>query len=476
MTSLLIAVTGIAIHFAFVVVFTMRALLRPYRQPSSRIAWIFVILTLPVLGIVAYVLFGETNIGLKRIATYKRVTASVRAAAPRLPLAATRNTHLFRTGHSISGFNPTAGNAARLLPDGNAAIDAIVADIDAAREDVHLMFYIWFADKNGLKVADAACRAAGRGVAVRAMVDDLGSRKLIGSTHWRRMEGQGVRLARALPVDHPLLHPIRGRVDLRNHRKLVVIDGRITYAGSQNCVDPEFQLKAKFAPWVDLLVRFEGPVALQNQQLFAEDWTVHTGEDLTGLLGRIPAAVETPGVIAQAVGTGPTVRPTAMPELFEVLIHAAREALVITTPYYVPTEAMQSAICATARRGVATCLTVPARSDSSVVATASRSYYPELLAAGVRVFEFEQGLLHTKSLTLDGEISLIGSANLDQRSFDLNYENNVLIESRDLTRRLRALQESYIGASTEVLPEVVARWGVLRRARNNAVAMMGPVL
>ncbi|MEQ9038749.1 MAG: cardiolipin synthase [Silicimonas sp.] len=476
MGTFLIVAAGVLLQIALVTSFALRALLRPDREPSSRVAWILVILILPVVGIGAYVLFGETNIGWKRIRAYQRVADQLETAAARVLPASPRFEHLFRIGTSISGFNASGGNAARLLPDSNATIDAIIEDMDAARDHVHMLFYIWLADTNGLKVVDAACRAAQRGVTVRAMADDLGSRKMIRSGHWKRMEAAGVRLARALPVDHPLFHPIRGRVDLRNHRKIVVIDGAITYCGSQNCADPEFRVKPKYAPWVDLMVRFEGPVALQNQKLFAQDWMVHTDEDLTPLLRQAPADAARPGIVAQVVGTGPTVRASAMPEMFEVLMHAARRELVVTTPYYVPSESMQAAFCATARRGVDTVLVVPRRNDSFVVAAASRSYYPELRDAGVRIFEYRGGLLHTKSLTLDGQVSLIGSANLDRRSFDLNYENNILLEDADLTAAIRERQESYIRASVEVSAEDIAGWSARRRAWYNAVAMMGPVL
>jgi cardiolipin synthase len=201
----------------------------------------------------------------------------------------------------------------------------------------------------------------------------------------------------------------------------------------------------------------------------------HTGEDLSALLRR-PLTAAAPGVPAQVVGTGPTVRWSAMPELFEELIYGARRELVITTPYYVPNESMQAALCASARRGVATTIVFPARNDSWVVAAASRSYYAELLAAGVSIHEYPGGLLHTKSLTLDGEVTLIGSANMDRRSFDLNYENNILFHDPVLTAAVRRRQDSYIAASHRVDPAAVAAWSWRRRLWNNVIAMLGPVL
>jgi cardiolipin synthase len=272
-----------------------------------------------------------------------------------------------------------------------------------------------------------------------------------------------------------LLRALKGRIDLRNHRKIVVIDDHITYCGSQNCADPAFLIKAKYAPWVDAVIRFEGPIAGQNQHLFAADWTAHTGEDLRELLLR-PLAANGPGFAAQAFGTGPTVRYSAMPEMFESLIYSARRELVITTPYYVPDDSMQQALCACARRGVETTIVFPKRNDSWIVAAASRSYYGDLLAAGVRIFEYPDGLLHTKSLTLDGEVTLIGSANMDRRSFELNYENNILLYDPALTGEVRRRQDRYIAESIPIGVDEVEGWSWQRRLWNNAVAMLGPVL
>lgn len=482
-TTSLLAILAVLIPMALQGAMLIRVLLRPHREPSARMAWVVVLFTLPLLGIIAYLLFGEANIGRTR-------TARLRAAHERMPslrgiegaqalLAPTipeRYRHLFRVGESISGLPVVGGNRGALMADSNASIDALVADIDAARDHVHVLFYIWLADNNGTRVAEALMRAAGRGVVCRAMADDLGSRKLFKSELWRRMRTAGVHLARALPVGNPLLRPLSGRIDLRNHRKIVVIDDDITYCGSQNCADPEFLIKRKYAPWVDLMMRFEGPVARANQALFASHWTAQTGEDLDLLLSRPLAAKAAPGVPAQVIGTGPTVRWSAMPQVFEELIYSARRELIITTPYYVPDESMQSALCASARRGVATTIVFPARNDSWVVAAASRSYYRDLLLAGVRILEYPKGLLHTKSLTLDGEVTLIGSANMDRRSFDLNYENNILFVDPDLTAEVRRRQQDYIADSAPLAVETVEAWSWRRRLWHNAIAMLGPVL
>ena len=182
------------------------------------------------------------------------------------------------------------------------------------------------------------------------------------------------------------------------------------------------------------------------------------------------------GFPAQVIATGPTVRNSAMPETFETLMHAARRELVITTPYYVPNESMQAALCAAANRGVEATIVFPARNDSWITGAASRSYYRDLLVAGVNVHEYVGGLLHAKTMTVDDDVTLIGSANMDRRSFDLNYENNILLWDEALTAQLRKRQETFLASSNEVTLEEVKSWPTGRRLWNNAIGMLGPLL
>ena len=475
-----LAYIGLGLIWLAVIV---RAILRPHREPASRIAWVMLIAILPVVGILAYLLFGETNIGRRRVARARKVLTDMPPMASALPENEAylrpefpeRCGPLFRLGETINGFAPVGGNTARLMADSNAGIDTMVADMDAARGHIHLIFYIWLADNNGLKVVEALKRAAARGVACRTIADGLGSRVMIGSKHWQDMRKAGVHVAVALPIGNPLLRPLHGRIDLRNHRKIVVIDDRITYCGSQNCADPEFRVKPKYAPWVDALMRFEGPIARQNQHIFVGDWMTCVDEDIHSLL-EAPLYASRTGFPAQVIATGPTVRNSAMPETFAALMHAARRTLVITTPYYVPNESMQAALCAAAHRGIETTIVFPARNDSLEVAAASHSYYRELLDAGVRIHEFVGGLLHTKSMTVDGDVTLIGSANMDRRSFELNYENNILFYDPMMTDEMRRRQDAYLARSYPVTVEMVGQWPMTRRIWNNTIAMLGPVL
>jgi cardiolipin synthase A/B len=482
----LIAVGGFAIHVATVV----RAITRPNRAPASRVAWIAVIMILPVIGVIAYLFLGETSIGRDREgrlrdAEDRLAKPSGAAAEPGDPVAASVS-DLCRT---INGFGPTRGNRITLLGDPDAEpseptrdCDAAIAELieafDAATDTIHLSFYIWLDDGNGGKVADAISRAAQRGVTCRVMADALGSRDFIRGPRWRQLREAGVDLKAALQ-DIPRLGSFAlRRIDLRNHRKLVVIDNRVAFVGSQNCADPAFLIKHKYAPWIDILFRCEGPVVRQAQHLFLAAWIAETGEDGLYELPAAEPAPETfaPGVVAQMFGTGPITPGNTMSDAFVSALYAAERELIITTPYFVPDEALFRAVCATPRRGVSTTLIVPRLNDSGLVAAASRSTYPDLLACGVRLFEYRLGLLHTKSITVDGRLALVGSANMDRRSLDLNFENNLLIVDSGLTATIRERQLGYLSRSDPVEAAAVSAWPFRTRLARDAIGMASPLL
>lgn len=466
-----------ALHLLIAFTVGLRILLRPYRTPESRVAWLLIVIMLPFVGAVLYILFGETDIGAQRLARLKRIEETmIPIRANPAPTVPDEVKQAFALGQSISHFPPVGGNQAELLPEGTPVTERMIEDIDAAREHVHVLFYIWLDDDVGTRFAEALMRAAGRGVTCRAMVDGIGSRALTRSALWTRMQDAGVHLAIALKPGNPFLPWRNGRIDLRNHRKIVVIDNAITFCGSQNCCDPKFFPKQKFGPWVDAVMRFAGPIVQQNQRLFCIDWTEATDEDMSALHHAVPAPSEDPGFVAQVIATGPTVRPLAMPQAFCEVIDAARDELIITTPYFVPDSALLSSVCRAGWRGVDTTIIFPARNDDFAVGAASRSLYENLLVAGVKVHEFQPGLLHTKSITLDGRMTLIGSANMDRRSFDLNYENNILLIDAELTGAMRDRQHSYLARSRPVSLEEVRNYPMHRRLWNNTLAIAGPLL
>jgi cardiolipin synthase len=458
----------------------VRAILRPHREPASRLAWAIVIVAAPIVGVLAYLLLGEIRISLARREKGRAIDADLPRPAGddsiERQLGAGFYDAPFALGKSINGLSPTGGNEALLATDSNAAIDAMVEDIEAASGTVHLCAYIWLADRNGCKVKDALIRATARGVKVRALADALGSRKFIRSTHWRDLADSGVEVRIALPVGNPLWTFIRGRVDLRNHRKLLIVDNRIAWCGSQNVADPEFRIKPRYAPWVDIMSRWDGPVARQCQYLFVSDWMGDGGDDISALLSEGVSARAAGKITAQVIGTGPTISYDSMPSCFAELIHSARRELVVTTPYFVPDEQVLLALTSAARRGVDTILALPKRNDSIVVAATSRSYYRDLVGAGVRLFEYHRGLLHAKTMVVDGQVGLIGSANLDRRSFELNFENNILFADEAFAAAIRARQDEFLADSDPVTMAEVDRFSLVERLWQNSVAMLSPIL
>lgn len=466
---------------AFIVI-VGRIILRPQREPASRLAWLIATITVPVVGIIAYLLLGEARISAKRRARYRAIEAHLPHPATngdvRRALARSAWAAPFALAETVNALPPTIGNRARLSEGSNAAIREMVEDIDRAKSTVHLCFYIWLADNNGFRIKDALIRAARRGVTVRVLADALGSRGFIRSAYWIEMENAGLDARIALPIGGLFWTLIRGRFDLRNHRKQLIVDNRIAWCGSQNLADPEFRVKSKYAPWVDIMTRWEGPVVQDCQLIFAADWESEHGDDITGLLleEAEPDPVASPGIAAQIIATGPNVRYAAMTACFTALIHSARRELVVTTPYFVPDEQLLFALLDCARRGVDTVMILPQRNDSRIVAGASRSYYADLVDAGVKLYEYRPGLLHAKTMVVDGEVVLIGSANLDRRSFELNFENNILLRDKHFAGVIRARQESYRAESDPVTAADVEKFGIVQRLWQNLVATLSPLL
>ncbi|MCC5983157.1 MAG: cardiolipin synthase [Rhodobacteraceae bacterium] len=456
-----------------------RALLRDGLAPTVRLGWVMVISALPGVGIVAYLLVGEVRLhraNLQRMAEVRaRLTEASHAGRSRAVTVHGADAAVFASGTVPSGFAPVGGNRAELLPEGDAMMDDPIAAIDAATDHVHVLFYIWLPDVTGMRMAEALIRASARGVACRVLVDDHGSRHLIRSPLWGRMADAGVQVVKASPVGNPLVSFFYQRLDLRNHRKIMVIDNRLSWCGSRNCADAAFRIKAHYAPWVDILLRVEGPVVRQHQAVFLQDWMTHRHEDLSALLAA-PVPEGGDGFVAQVIASGPDDMDTGPADTICAMIFAARERVWLTTPYYVPNEALHGAICAAARRGVEVMLILPARNDSWVIGAASESLYPELLRAGVTIMAFEHGLIHSKIVTVDGRLALVGSSNLDHRSFDLNYENVLLLSDPEATAALDARARSYIDRARRIDAAQVARWSVARRLRNNTIALASPLL
>ncbi|TRW97393.1 cardiolipin synthase [Paracoccus sp. M683] len=456
-----------------------RVLIRPRMEPSVRLAWIMIVEAVPLVGIMAYLLFGEVRMStaeVQKMADVRdRLTGLRRPSPNTIEHPPRRLEPVFAANRSVGGLPAVDGNRMELLPEGDDAIDHMINAIDSARDHVHIVFYIWLDDHSGTRMAQAVERAAARGVACRVIVDALGSRQFVRSDLWRRLQAAGAECVTAFPWGIPLISMLFQRLDLRNHRKIMVVDNRIAFTGSRNCADMAFAVKAKYAPWVDILMSAEGPVVRQLQGVFLSDWMSYTGRDLGEMLVMVDA-VDEPGLAAQVVPTGPDRRAGSISDCLATMILNARHEVVLTTPYYVPDMALDAAIRAAARRGVEVTMILPARNDSVIVGATSEGFYYGLLLAGVRLHLFQPGLLHAKIATVDRRYAMIGSANLDRRSFELNYEVNMAIYDRQMTEELNLRQASYIDRSVELTLDQVRNWGMLRRIRNNLLALASPLL
>ncbi len=456
-------------------------ILRKGKHPPVAMAWLVVVIAFPIIGLIAYLLIGESHLGASRRNQHKRILAAFdrpeyhqcddpRAHEMNLDDADLQvATAASRISHSMQ----LAGNLAHLARDAPEATRGMLADIAAAKETVHLTTYIWLDDRIGEAFAQGLIDAVARGVRCRILVDGQGSRPFLKSALCQRMRQRGVQVVAALPTH--LLRALFHRIDVRNHRKLMVVDGCIGWLGSMNIAAPEFAVQPRFAPWVDCMVRLDGPVARELQLTFAEDWYLDTNESLESLICVQPR-YHPEGVPAQILSSGPNYDNDAVRRLMIAAIQVARHEIVLTTPYFVPDMDMVSSLCVAAQRGVSVQIVVPRRNNSKLVALAGRGRYEALLRGGVRIHEYTKGLLHAKTVSVDGLFAIITSSNLDRRSFDINFECSALIYENSFAKEVRALQETYMASSVEVDLAAWTDLPLLQRLKHNAAALISPLI
>jgi cardiolipin synthase len=353
----------------------------------------------------------------------------------------------------------------------------IAADIDGAKRSVLVEFYIW--NEGGLtrEVVDALTHAAVRGVRCLVLIDALGAGSWWSGAEPDMLRRAGVELRAALPVG--LLRGIAGRTDLRLHRKIVVVDGCIAWTGSMNMVDPRFfKQKSGVGEWVDAMVRIEGPVAGVLAAVMISDWVAEGGVTLEQVLtetGLAPTSAQGAAPV-QVLASGPGESGDGLLQIMLALINGARSEVVLTTPYFVPEDSLVTALRGAAARGVRVLVVLPRRIDSLLVRHASRSFFDEVISAGCEIHEFKGGLLHTKSISVDGEKAMFGTANFDMRSLWLNYEVSLLVYDTQFVADLRALQQSYL---EDAEPVMLVPWGqrpVGARLIESTMRLMTPLL
>jgi len=447
--------------------------LRRQFAPGAAIAWLGIVFLHPYIGGTIYLLVGEARLKSRRVDVYQRTVSQIRhrPQAATLPDLEPAYQSMVLQAQKISGMPSLPDNSIKFLNDIDPFVDHLIADMDAAKEHVHLAYYIFAPDGAGRRIIDALLRAAKRGVKCRVLADWIGSYAFFRRELHRQLTDAGVEVAAAMRVN--FFRSLFPRVDLRNHRKLATIDDCIAYVGSHNLIDADYYNNPA-GPWIDLSGRITGPIVAELESVFREDWAFETGANL----GRIEQAASPPNgrISMQAVPTGPAAPGDTYRRLLLGAVQCARKQLILTTPYFVPDDPTLVALMMAADRGVDVKLIVPLRSNAVFTAAAGRAHYGKLLEAGVQVHLHRPGLIHSKTVTVDDAFGLFGSANLDVRSFNLNFELSLMLYGREVTDQLRKVQMAYLEKSPPIDAKEWSRRKPLPRYTDGAISLLSPLL
>ncbi|MFM9876471.1 MAG: cardiolipin synthase [Rhodoglobus sp.] len=428
------------------------------RRPQTALAWLLAIFFIPYVGILLFLLVGNSKLPRSRRRKQAEINEYILEGTegmedvkrdPPWPLWLEPIVELNR---NLGAMPLVGGNNAELLPDYEKSLQVMTDAVSAAKKTVHVEFYILSLDRTTAPFFDALEAAVKRGVDVRVLIDHIASIRSVGNRKTvKRLTKLGAQWHYMLPV-----RPLRGqwqRPDLRNHRKLLVVDGTVGFTGSQNFIDSSYNKKGNIRRglhWKDLMVRFDGPIVAGIDALFATDWHCETDELILRELD-VPRPVKESPIDAQVVPSGPGFEGENNLRLFNALVYAATKQVIITSPYFVPDGSMLYAITTAAQSGLDVQLFASEIGDQAVVYHAQRSYYEELLRAGVRIWLYKAPtVLHAKFFTIDDEVAVVGSSNMDMRSFALDLEISVMVRGRAIMDDLHALQETYRADSREL--------------------------
>lgn len=437
------------------------------RRPTTAMAWLLAIFLMPLVGLPLFLMFGRFRLSGRRFRQQAEVSEGIVEATqdliePRSEMEAPVWVHsAAELNRTLGAFPMLDGNTVQLLPGYTESIKAMTEAVRGAKEYVNVEFYIMAKDEVTGELFEALREAAGRGITVRLLFDHIGTLRVAGYRKFLRwLEGSGIQWHRMLPI-----MPFRGqwrRVDLRNHRKILVVDGQVAFTGSQNLIEPGYLRPSSHRSgreWVELMARLEGPIVTALNAVFATDWYTETDELLRQELFTPATVPETGPMTCQVVPSGPGFQGENNLRLFNSLIYSAVERLSICSPYFVPDDSLLYAITTAAQRGVEVELFVSEQGDQFLVHHAQRSYYQALLQAGVRIYLYPKPMvLHAKFFTVDDEVAVLGSSNMDMRSFSLNLEVSLMMLGDNIVPKLLAVADTYRRVSRELtLDEWVER-------------------
>jgi cardiolipin synthase len=432
------------------------------RRPTAAMAWLLAIYFIPFVGVVLFLLIGTPRLPRKRRRKQRAINDYIEDTSASLDFGTTQPgapdwfTSVVTLNRNLGAMPLSGDNDARLISDYQTSLDEMGDAIRQAKRYVHVEFYILQTDASTDGFFRALEEVAARGVTVRVLMDHWANRgKPFYKKTLRRLDAMGAQWHLMLPVQ-----PFKGkyqRPDLRNHRKLLVIDGDVAYMGSQNVTDSTYNLRTNIRRglhWVDLMARLEGPVVASVNAVFLSDWYSETDEILSGEVDVFDMTEATGSLDCQIVPSGPGFEFENNLRLFLGLLYAAQRRIVLISPYFVPDESMLLAITTACHRGVDVELFVSEQGDQTMVYHAQRSYYEALLRAGVKIWMYRKPyILHTKAFTIDEEVAVIGSSNMDMRSFGLNMEISMLVRGVGFVEQMREVQAKYRSLSRELTLE-----------------------
>ncbi|QPK78931.1 cardiolipin synthase [Corynebacterium lizhenjunii] len=448
------------------------------RRPSSSTAWLLAILLLPFVGLPLFLLMGSPYINRRRHKIHKQAQAAIQDVQAELPdhpsdrLPAEIES-ILKLNRRLTGFPAMDGERAIMHADYNLAIEEMAAAIDRARSYVYVEVYIQSWDEVTDVFYRALERAAARGVTVKLLLDQVGSLKYPGYFRLgKRLTAAGLDWRLMLPIH---LHRLRfRRPDLRNHRKIIVIDGQVGFIGSLNLIKRQY--KTKDRAWVDYMVELHGPIVTSLETMFGIDWYTESGEVLEFELPELEKNKSPETNYLQLIPSGPGFDTEPNLRMFNSVIHHAKQRLILASPYFVPDESMLEAVTTACYRGVEVELFVSEEADQFMVHHAQSSYYQALLEAGVRIYQFPKPfVLHSKFLLADPAddlaLCMFGSSNMDMRSFGLNYESTMLVAQGNLIDKFNTLADNYRAVCYELTLEEWNRRGFFRRYIDNVMRL-----
>ncbi len=458
--SLLIATIAVVIDLVvrvLAIIFVPRN-----RRPGSAMAWLLAIFFIPYVGVLFYLLIGSPRLGRKRRAKQSEINAFIKesthdveflAKTPRKPEWFPPIVELNRT---LGAMPLMGGNSASMRIDYEQNMVDMAADIDKAKRFVHVEYYILSHDSVTQPIFDAMERAVARGVTVRVLFDHVAALRTVG---YRKTKKKLTAIGADWHLMLPFL-PFQGkyeRPDLRNHRKLLIIDDHIGWMGSQNIIDSSYLKRGNIKRglhWKDANVRLQGPIVAALNAIFLSDWYSETDQLLSTEALPVKRSAPKGDLDCQLVPSGPGFVSENNLRMFLALLYAARKKIIITSPYFVPDESLLYAITSATQRGVEVELFVSEIGDQSLVYHAQRSYYEALLEAGVKIWLYKAPtILHSKHLSIDDDVAVIGSSNMDMRSFSLNLEISLLVRGKEFVDEMRAVEQRYRSVSRQLSME-----------------------